>query len=65
MLDVLAALEEGTVDARDAAVAFQGFNVLARLCKLDLEIREVAELKSDVAELKDAMGVGPRYGGRY
>jgi hypothetical protein len=36
----------------------QGHNVLARLAKLDHEMRETAELRREVRELRDELGLG-------
>jgi hypothetical protein len=61
VLETLMKLEAGELEAKDAAVMLQGHNVLARLSKLDLEMRETAELRREVRELRDAMGMGRQY----
>jgi hypothetical protein len=61
VLETLMKLEGGELEAKDAAVMLQGHNVLARLSKLDLEMRETAELRREVRELRDAMGMGRQY----
>lgn len=55
--DVLGKLEAEDLDKGTAAVLFQGHNTLARLAKLDHEQREVAELRREVDELREAMGL--------
>jgi hypothetical protein len=55
---VLEKLEAGELERGVAAVMLQGHNVLARLATLDYEQREVAELRREVRELRDELGLG-------
>ena len=55
---VLDKLETGELERGVVAVMLQGHNVLARLAKLDHEMRETAELRREVRELRDELGLG-------
>jgi hypothetical protein len=56
--EVLEKLEAGELERGVVAVMLQGHNVLARLAKLDHEMRETAELRREVRELRDELGLG-------
>jgi hypothetical protein len=53
VLDTIAQLEAGGLEAKDAAVLGQLFNVLRGLAKLEHDMMEVKDLRDRLADLEE------------